>query len=1056
MEFTQSPQITRLYTAPAGALLYLLPPDATDCPATISFADSWSTYAGAYLFLEQTPSDQQAFVEAAWAFLADARNQGARFAWLEPLGASALLNGTAITVDGGATAHDVALSLGNVGVAIGRGATVAPGTDAFTFTGSIAVTAQWGGAAAGTVTSPVTVPFTGAAAGCLQLDVQLAEADLDTLDVGLRWFYAIPPGPDFFLGSLRAPLLAAGVTLAATLDPLAPLDPTRSVLKFGSGAIDSHLRTTLGDAFTLQPQAGAGLVFAVNRQSSSPSDRDPLYLVPTGDFALGTTRTGTVDLMCGLSGVEYLELDEASTLTFVAGHDSFAPGFVRGQPPGATALVPQDPQPTTSFATVTAGGAGVTYFAQPDQSVLYNYPLGAQPEAITALSAVPVQAGTTSKPGVFPLLAYAGVGPPDAAALAQLESQIVSPARKGAIAASDTTLVLPSVDPPPASKYSTTPQGLLATYVPGSATWDEIVLAQMPATDDLELTGVTGTLLSAFQSNKLFLVATKGFENVLKAPNAQIAIGPDASRAWFFEFDPSTWKAYGTILILKFTDASIEQLAADPSTWASASNFNDDAKATGKAIANAIQAAKAANDPDFATFLYAMTNPQWNGIIALNVQAPLKELPAQLAGLAVGIDQSRFMAHHVGIEASKIKVPEQPGDLGIEDSAIFGLIAYTGKPPEPGLGDYAFEVERLKILFLQSAIASFSSTIDLEVNQLFGEPAKRTDAKDDVIRLFGVYQRHTAGGSDQDSFTFQTPAGESSTFEVTSKVLRRVVLSKGQFVTVTADTTATHTDSQFLFWGLADFQALDLDVFSFGADSPSDPPAGLSFGNLAIAMRFDPSATPPVPVFAFDASELSLDIAASTPRAGSLFEHFPLTLKGFAQGVQGASPTDLGYMGVQSKLTQAALEFPWFALDFDLDLGSAGALAAEAGFVASLTAAWSPTKEDADYAVFTGLKLPGSSGSKRQISIEGLFNITFRSLQILDAPPDTYVLVIYGIGFKFLSFTFPPSGQVNFSLFGDPTSSTSSSLGWYAAYAKDQAPKPAGTKPALPSGNGAG
>ena len=55
-----------------------------------------------------------------------------------------------------------------------------------------------------------------------------------------------------------------------------------------------------------------------------------------------------------------------------------------------------------------------------------------------------------------------------------------------------------------------------------------------------------------------------------------------------------------------------------------------------------------------------------------------------------------------------------------------------------------------------------------------------------------------------------------------------------------------------------------------------------------------------------------------------------------------------------------------------------------------------------------------------------------------------YILVLYNIGFKFLAFTFPPSGQVNFVLFGDPNGAangSNSSLGWYAAYAKPETKK---------------
>jgi hypothetical protein len=224
-------------------------------------------------------------------------------------------------------------------------------------------------------------------------------------------------------------------------------------------------------------------------------------------------------------------------------------------------------------------------------------------------------------------------------------------------------------------------------------------------------------------------------------------------------------------------------------------------------------------------------------------------------------------------------------------------------------------------------------------------------------------------------------------------------------------------------------------------------------------MSYDPEALPAVPTFDFDASALAIDMAGSTPREGSLFQHFPLTVAGVTQAKQGVSPPDLGFMGVQTPLTQSALVYPWFSLDYDLNLGTPGALAAKAGFVATLTAAWSPGK-GSDYAVFVGLKLPGSSGAKRAISIESIFDITFKTLEIVVPAAETFILVLYGIGFKFLSFTFPPQGQVNFALFGDPTAEGKgdTSLGWYAAYAKPEAKKSssgelvAQTRAALPPG----
>jgi hypothetical protein len=428
------------------------------------------------------------------------------------------------------------------------------------------------------------------------------------------------------------------------------------------------------------------------------------------------------------------------------------------------------------------------------------------------------------------------------------------------------------------------------------------------------------------------------------------------------------------------------------------------------------------------------------------VQAPLDELPSELRGLAAGIDPEQFRAHHVGISASKINVPDpSTGDpIEIADSGIFGLIDYVAPGPlPPRVADWAFQVETLKVLFSDSQVTSFSSTVDLQVNTLFGEAATLTGGTNNVVQLFGVYQKTEVNSQIVESYTFQTQSGQDAVFAMTSQTLNAVVMSKAQFVTVTSDTTATDVVSQFLFWGLIDFVELEsadgstvFDAFSFGRQAAGDR-AGLAFSNLILGMSANPQTPQAKPVFSFDASNLTIDIAASTPRPHSLFQHLPLTVAGITQAQQGSAPTDLGFMGVQTPLSQSALAFPWFSLNYNLNLGTAGALAAAAGFVASLTVAWSPAQAG-NYRVFLGLKLPGSSGAKRAIPIEGLFDISFKSLQIVSPEPDTFVLVLYGIGFSFFSFTFPPSGQVNFALFGDPSAQGKgdASLGWYAAYAK--------------------
>lgn len=1095
MELLQNDNVPELYlpspAPPGGALAYLLARGSEGPPPRLSLEESWAQWPGAYLFLPApvAAGTEAAFAAAAWAFLEDRRLAGTRFAWLQVPPPPGLVSGTTIQVQGSGPGSSLAfaatlplISL-ELGLAAETTVELDSAAEAFRFSaanpGGIGLRADWGDAPAGSVSGPATLPLNGPLAGCMQAAVAFALADLDTIDAGLRYFYAAPPRspaapatPNFFLDSLRLPLFATGVSLYTNLDPLAPLAAARSFFAFhGADAgqpaapepvpTASYLRTTLGEPVALKPLSGsdapsgfAALVLAPKPLASVATPRDPAYLVPRGDFA---PEAAGAQLMCGLSGVESVGLAAAgSVLSFFPGAAAFATGFAPGKPPGYSSLEPTD-TPTTAFAQLTAAAAGarLKYFAQPDQSVLYNHGALA-PSGFTALSAVPVQAGELAGPPsashAFPLLPYAGLDGDELEPFGQLEAQVVSPLRRARVAASQSAPD-PEADPAAAlpSRLSTTPQGLLAAYVPGAPKWEEVVLGQMADGSQLRLTGVEAELLTAFQSNKLFLVATlPGSMSALKTPGAQIVIGGKAGETWTFDLDPSQWRSQPhqqTVVVLKFHEMAIAELAKDPSTWASGGFFNKVPTDASAAMLEAIDAADP-NDPDFAAFLTAVNDPNWNGVLALNVKCPLQQLPAQLAGLAAGIEAEDFYAHHVGIALSQIDA--SGSQLAISSSSIFGLLDYTAPAPLPAqAGEYAFQVERLKVRFEESAVASFSSIVDLQVNRLFGEPATLKNPSpsvaENVVQLYGVYLQHVVAGKVEGTYTFQTRSGQVSEFAMTSAVLNAVTLAKGQFVTVGG--SSGETVSQFVFWGQLDFQQLPFDAFSFGRNVATEPATGLAFGNLIVTMDFNPAAQPPGPTFEFDAAQLSLDAAGSKAREPSLFHNFPLTVAGFSQGKNGTTPDGLGYMGLQTPLTQSPLTYPWFALTYDLDLGSAGALAAEAGFVASLCVAWSPDlspSPGAGYRVFTGLRLPGSSGSKRQIPIEGIFDIGFRALAIESPAADTYALVLYGIGFQFLSFTFPPSGQVNFTLFGDPNPSGAddTTLGWYAAYAKPDA-KPA-------------
>src|SRR5205085_4778557 len=111
-------------------------------------------------------------------------------------------------------------------------------------------------------------------------------------------------------------------------------------------------------------------------------------------------------------------------------------------------------------------------------------------------------------------------------------------------------------------------------------------------------------------------------------------------------------------------------------------------------------------------------------------------------------------------------------------------------------------------------------------------------------------------------------------------------------------------------------------------------------------------------------------------------------------------PGDLGYVTVVTDLDTVTYSAPWFGLVFDLNLGSVGALAAGVGLVATLAVVWAPGRVGLPVSI--GLKLPGSTSAKDELTIEGVLKIS------------TFVIILsYAQGAFLLAFD-----GVALSLFG--------------------------------------
>lgn len=1125
--------------------VWFLLPLTGNLPTKISVADSWNIYtSGVYIFLDEAldQTKEFSFARAVQRYFRDLNLTSARFAWFsnpnqgnasKPQGG---LIGNSISIGRhNWTSQQARFNFQNISLTFVTGCPVTLNTDD-SFNISLAASkspifvSPDGGQTMLPVTQPVRLPLSGELSGCLQFPLQIGQtegvSDLALLDVGLRYFYPTPKngtgaGDNVTeLTSLRYPVFDESppptVTVYGNLDPLST-DDSRTYFAFNasdaglppvaSSPLVSNYVSTLGHQFSLvpldaasAPTAFARLAFVQNPSALPPGPQDPFYLVPKGDFqiqlpaaspAVGGSSLPELRLMCGLSGVEYIALEGGATnyLSFFDGNAAYTSGFVPSNPAGGSSFGSVGNGPTTSWAFISSTSP-LTYYAQPDQAVLYQPQAASPPSEFQPLFYLEVPSNqlpaAPTSASSFPMMPYAGVTPdmssPPTDVLSifqQLETQVLSPLRRNIVIniskKNITARMEAALDSAPI--YGTTPQGLLAQFAQGYTEWAELVFAQMAGGQRFMLTGIENgsDLWNALQTNQLFLVISdpNAIKAYLQSANAEISMG---NPSWNFNFDPSLWsqiglaQTKGTIMILKFLNKRIVDLAADTTTWVQADKFNQSPLATsfilGKIISQALDQYKK-GDSNFQYFSQVVTDPNWNGILMLNGEAPLSEIPPQLAGLAAGIDPALFFAHHIGINASVIDQTTSP--ISLQNSTIFGLINYQDESPLASGGqDYRFRVSSLKVLFANSQVSSFSSEIELMINSIFGEPvALQKNASANIVDMFGVFQQQVLpDGTTEQSYFFQTAEGTNTVLNMQSHVLNAVQIDKGQFITETSNSNATgsppsETDTRFVFWGLIDFVNLmsvesskieGIDLFSFGREAGANSPAGLSFANLAIDMSFQ-SNDPSEQTFTFDASQLSFDMAGSYARKNSLFSNFPLTLISLTQAKSGATPTGQGFMGVQSPLSQSALQYPWYSLNFNLNLGTVGALAGEVGFVASFIAAWSPNVSE--YSVFTGLSLPGSNGGKREISIEGVLKITFKTIELLADNSSgnlAYILVFYTIALSFLSKSFPPTGQVNIVLFGDPDpQGDNTSLGWYAAYAKPQSNTKKPSQPAIPA-----
>lgn len=885
------------------------------------------------------------------------------------------------------------------------------------------------------------------------------------------------------------------------------------------------------------PAGGQAAYFELREGLGFDVGSELFQLAPVGDFWLQLDGAGPsrCRLLCGLGGTEAIELlaggqGVGDRLRFVSadrrGQGTTGGAYVPVWPlPAATPLnapMAADEAPLsgtfqTNWATIVAADSAAPplYCSQPAKAPLF---VAGQPSDGPALLS-PFQPGRPwpAQPNLaVPLLPYAGVAPGtgpsaptqiDPATLAAIEGSVISPYRRRLISAASDALA-PSATPGPPATQSTTPSATPAGIIVQArddGSYSDILLVQTQAAAGqkkvmLGFGNPADELQEAFQGHSLFLVVANADNLGTVVDYAKQVAGnfpgggatfPNAVTVgdWVMEANIGGNPAYGdyrSVMIVKARPGRLVDLVAATDAWTAPATFAapsilqhgtpgppDPAQIANVSqwLTSYVNDAVNSTDDAFADFANLAQLDSWTGILVL--AASVAAFPEDLAGMAAGIDQSRFLAHHFGTRLS----PVDGSSVSIAGtSSVFGLINYTdpaystsmGEAPVPVASndDYSFLVLKLQALFQNSAVKRFSSLAQLVVSRLFGIPVAGMVADNgnnyNAVLFDGAYQN--SGGVSTYSLSTRATFG----FELASAVLSRVAITAASLNTVSAGVDASgHREgvSVFALSGLMDFAALQqtnspngFDLLSFGAGDPSDPVTGLSFSRLGLPMTYQEGPTPTREI-SFDASAISFDAARSAIRVGSLYKDLALTIDSMTSADAGGIDA-LGY----EQMLLAGIEAGgpgsggWYGLAFKVDFGTPGRLGAAVGLTARMLLAWGPGGDAAGTPdLAAGLWLPGMSATS-PLSLQSVLKLSVGRIILsrggASEEEARFLLTLNDIALKALGLLkLPPNGVTNFLLFGAPESAgDSSSLGWLAIYNQNPPPPPAPPAPRIEGG----
>mgnify|MGYP001025622665 CR=1 FL=1 len=802
--------------------------------------------------------------------------------------------------------------------------------------------------------------------------------------------------------------------------------------------------TIYGSPVYLQP---SGFVFCIKPAHALP-------LCPDGDFRLygPTGQEEPLDLMCGISGMEYLRFSPGDALRFSWGCPGFAPVF----PPAPSSVVakPVDPEEelvdrtfSTSWACLSRS-ASPLYMTQPAGMCYYGTRdlSGPYPQLLFQTETF----RHAPKDVLFPLFPFGGITE-DRLPAEILETQIISPLRLNRLTRSFIPEDVKTGQITPAA----TPNGFLAHL--DAQGFAGIYLANndyMGANRRLFFEKPSQALTAAFQSNPLFLVinnplslgifTSDSSEKGCSAFHNSINIGD-----WLFSFEPgqgNEYNDYKTVMIVKgckgrLYDPDLGGLASAPQAWTRWQDFapplfphgpDKDQLVNLSTWLNAYCRLAANGDPRyFSQFNRIASDENWQGILFLNVPLSRDNLPRQLGGVLMGLPPgSGITAHHIGIHMTALK--QDANGLGQDGlSSLFGLIHYedpefkeTKEPVSPEKGLYGFRLLSLKALFVNSALKDFENYAQLTVGSWLGQiPDRMEGGRYSSMLLKGACQVHDG----KTSYGLRGVSDCLYRFD-------HGPLSKVEVTQIKMD--ASGSSCGFLMEGFLDFRVLgEFDLFSYGNLPGEDlTKQGLCFSNLELSMTRTNKEGVCVTTWAFLTDQLSLDPGKGFLRPKSLARCLSLKPEGMEQSRPDRSFEDLGYLPVQMAKSFGAIEKDWFGLRLSLPMGTLGQLASPAAINAGLLLAFGPGGPKEEPKIALWIKLPGSGQKAGFLNLQNLMSLSVQQIR-LEQEQDRFQLKLTDLSLKLFSLlTIPPKGSTDLTVFGG--GQADGEPGWFAKYQK--------------------